>query len=98
MRPSSGPTVRLRRQPLVGVQDAQHGDLVTGLELGAPDAVLPALNGGARGDLVIHIDVRTPSRLTRERRKLMEQLRETLPVDNAPAEKGLFDKVRDYFA
>ena len=59
---------------------------------------VPALNGGARGDLVIHIDVRTPTRLTREQRKLMEQLRETLPVDNAPAEKGLFDKVRDYFA
>jgi molecular chaperone DnaJ len=59
---------------------------------------VPALNGGARGDLVIHIEVRTPARLTREQRKLMEQLRETLPVDNAPAEKGLFDKVRDYFA
>jgi len=25
-------------------------------------------------------------------------LRETLPVDNAPAEKGLFEKVKDYFA
>jgi len=24
-------------------------------------------------------------------------LRDTLPVDNAPAEKGLFDKVKDYF-
>ena len=28
---------------------------------------------------------------------LLEQLRDTLPVDNAPAEKGLFDKVKDYF-
>jgi hypothetical protein len=27
----------------------------------------------------------------------LEQLRETLPVDNAPAEKGLFEKVKDYF-
>ena len=59
---------------------------------------VPALNGGPRGDLVIHLDVRTPTRLTREQRKLMEQLRDSLPVDNAPAEKGLFDKVRDYFA
>jgi molecular chaperone DnaJ len=59
---------------------------------------VPSLNGGPRGDLVVHIDVQTPTRLTREQRKLMEQLRESLPVDNAPAEKGLFEKVRDYFA
>ena len=58
---------------------------------------VPMLNGGGRGDLYIHIDVKVPSRLTREQRKLMEQLRETLPVDNAPAEKGIFEKVKDYF-
>ena len=29
--------------------------------------------------------------------KLFEQLRDTLPVDNRPAEKGLFEKVKDYF-
>jgi molecular chaperone DnaJ len=59
---------------------------------------VPALNGGPRGDLVVHLDVRIPTRLTREQRKLLEQLRDSLPVDNAPAEKGLFEKVRDYFA
>jgi molecular chaperone DnaJ len=55
------------------------------------------LNGSGRGDLYIHIDVKMPTRLTREQRRLLEQLRETLPVDNAPAEKGLFEKVKDYF-
>jgi len=58
---------------------------------------VPALNGGARGDLIVHLDVRTPTRVTREQRKLLEQLRDSLPVDNAPAEKGLFEKVKDYF-
>ena len=58
---------------------------------------VPTLNGGARGDLIVHLDVRTPTRLTRDQRKLLEQLRESLPVDNAPAEKGLFEKVKDYF-
>ena len=58
---------------------------------------VPILNGGGRGDLYIHIEVKIPTRLTREQRKLMEQLRETLPVDNAPTEKGLFEKVKDYF-
>jgi len=59
---------------------------------------VPNLNaGGSRGDLFAHIEVRIPMRLTREQRKLLEQLRESLPVDNAPTEKGLFEKVKDYF-
>jgi molecular chaperone DnaJ len=58
---------------------------------------VPNLNGGGRGDILVHIVVKTPTRLTREQRKLMEQLRDSLPVDNAPAEKGLFEKVKDYF-
>jgi molecular chaperone DnaJ len=56
------------------------------------------LNGSGRGDLYIHVGVTVPTRLTREQRKLLEQLRDTLPVDNSPAEKGLFEKVKDYFA
>ena len=58
---------------------------------------VPQVNGGPRGDLYVHIDVRSPGRLTREQRRLLEQLRDTLPVDNAPTEKGLFEKVKDYF-
>jgi molecular chaperone DnaJ len=54
------------------------------------------VNGSGRGDLYVHVGVMTPTRLTREQRKLLEQLRETLPVDNAPAEKSLFEKVKDY--
>jgi len=41
--------------------------------------------------------VRIPVKLTREQRKLFEQLGETLPVNNEPHEKGLFEKVKDYF-
>ena len=58
---------------------------------------VPVLNGSGRGDLFVHLDVKIPHRMTREQKKLMEQLREILPVDNAPAEKGLFEKVKDYF-
>ena len=54
------------------------------------------VNGSGRGDLYVHVDVQIPTRLTREQRKLLEQLRDSLPVDNAPAEKSLFEKVKDY--
>lgn len=59
---------------------------------------VPRLQGSGRGDLFVQVDVRVPSKLTREQRKLFEQLRETLPEENEPHEKGLLDKVKDYFA
>ena len=69
----------------------------TGSEFRLRHKGVPILNGSGRGDLHVHIDVRVPTRLTREQKKLLEQLRDTLPVDNAPNEKGLFEKVKDYF-
>lgn len=60
---------------------------------------LPDPRGGGKGDLYYHVRVMTPSKLTREQRKLMEQLGATLKVDNKPAEKNssLFEKVKDIF-
>jgi molecular chaperone DnaJ len=69
----------------------------SGAELRIRNQGVPVLNASGRGDLIVHVDVRIPNRLTREQRRLMEQLRETLPEDNAPTEKGLFEKVKDYF-
>lgn len=83
------------------IEGAHHLRIPEGTQNGAQFRLrnkgVPSLNGGGRGDLYVHIDVRIPSKLTREQRKLIEQLRDTLPVDNAPAEKGLFEKVKDYF-
>ncbi|MGA7241518.1 MAG: molecular chaperone DnaJ [Bryobacteraceae bacterium] len=55
------------------------------------------LNSSSLGDLYVHVEIKIPSKLSREQRKLLEQLRDTLPVDNSPADKGLFEKVKDYF-
>jgi molecular chaperone DnaJ len=56
-------------------------------------------HGGGKGDLYYHVRVLTPSKLTREQRKLIEQLGASLKVENKPAERGssLFDKVKDIF-
>ena len=58
---------------------------------------MPKLNQSGRGDLYVHLDVHVPAKLTREQRKLFEQLRDLLPAENEPQEKGLMDKVKDYF-
>ena len=56
-------------------------------------------NGGAKGDLYVNLRVVTPAKLTREQRKLLEQLGATLEEDNRPAQRDatFFDKVRDIF-
>jgi molecular chaperone DnaJ len=70
----------------------------TGSRIRLKNLGVPRLQGSGRGDLFVQVDVKVPSKLTREQRKLFEQLRETLPEENEPHEKGLFDKVKDYFA
>lgn len=58
---------------------------------------VPQLNSRARGDLYVHLDVQVPKKLTREQRKLVEQLNDLLPAENTPHEKSVFEKVRDFF-
>ena len=56
---------------------------------------MPVLGGRGRGDLFVAVSVVTPTSLTREQRKLLEQL---AVVENKDLEdKGLVDKVRDIF-
>ena len=59
---------------------------------------VPHVNGHGRGDIVVHISVAVPSKLSREQRKLFEQLLDVLPAENQPAEKGILERVKDYFA
>src|SRR5256714_170776 len=56
---------------------------------------MPALGGRGRGDLYVSVTVVTATTLTREQRKLLEQLAEIEEKDLG--DKGLMDKVRDIF-
>jgi molecular chaperone DnaJ len=58
---------------------------------------VPEVSGRGRGDLYVHIDVQVPKKLTKEQRRLFEQLRDLLPADNLPHQKSVFEKVRDFF-
>jgi molecular chaperone DnaJ len=60
---------------------------------------MPDPRGGGKGDLYYHVRVMTPVKLTREQRKLVEQLGATLKVENKPADRNssIFDKVKDIF-
>jgi molecular chaperone DnaJ len=59
---------------------------------------LPNPHGG-KGDLYANIHVVIPSKLSREQRRLFEQLHQSLKVENKPVERSssFFDKVKDIF-
>jgi molecular chaperone DnaJ len=65
---------------------------------------MPDVSGRGRGHLMVTVRVVTPKKLTREQKKLLEQLSSTLPKEEfnpTPAsdqeDKGLFDRVKDIF-
>jgi molecular chaperone DnaJ len=60
---------------------------------------LPDPHGGGKGDLYYSVRVVTPAKLSRDQRRLLMQLAETLPAENHPAERNssFFEKVKDIF-
>ena len=86
-----------------GLNDEERLKIPEGTQSGAVFRIkgkgLPDPHGGGRGDLYNHVRVLTPTKLTKEQRKIMEQLDVTLKVDNKPADRNssLFDKVKDIF-
>ena len=70
----------------------------SGTELRVKGKGVADVNGRGKGDLIVQIVVKVPNKLTREQRKLFEQVAATLPVNNEPHEKGLLDKVKDLFS
>jgi molecular chaperone DnaJ len=58
---------------------------------------VPNLNGGGRGDIVMHVQVRTPVKLTREQRRALEHVRDLLPEENEPEDKGILGKFKELF-
>jgi molecular chaperone DnaJ len=65
---------------------------------------MPDVSGRGHGDLLVTVQAVTPKKLTREQRKLLEQLAATLPEQKIkPAarededDRGIFGKVKDIF-
>ena len=57
---------------------------------------MSVLNGRGRGDLVARILVETPTRLSKEQKKLLEEFAATETGDECPNAKSFFGRVRDF--
>jgi molecular chaperone DnaJ len=79
----------------------------TGTTLRLKNKGMPDVNGHGRGDLFATVQVQTPKKLTREQRKLIDELSKVLPKekfeprprtgDESQDERNLFDRVKDMF-
>jgi molecular chaperone DnaJ len=70
----------------------------SGKQLRQRGAGMPVLQGRGQGDLVIQIDVETPTKLSTRQRELLEMFRETETGDECPASQGFFAKLKGVFA
>jgi molecular chaperone DnaJ len=67
---------------------------------------MPNVSGRGRGDLHVVVQVKTPKKLTREQRRVLEQLVDALPEDtfepkpqaSVEDERSVFDRVKDIFS
>jgi molecular chaperone DnaJ len=66
----------------------------SGKQLRQRGAGMPVLNGRGHGDMVIQVEVETPTRLSARQRELLEEFRRTETGDECPASKSFFGKLK----
>lgn len=66
----------------------------SGKQIRQRGAGMPVLQGRGEGDLVVEIEVETPTRLTARQRELLEAFRETETGEECPASSGFFAKLK----
>jgi molecular chaperone DnaJ len=66
----------------------------SGREVRQRGAGMPVLQGRGRGDLVVRIDVETPTKLTHKQKELLAAFQETETGDECPASTGFFAKLK----
>jgi molecular chaperone DnaJ len=69
----------------------------SGKQLRQRGAGMPVLNGRGQGDLVIQVEVETPTRLNARQKELLEEFRATETGAECPKSTGFFDKLRSVF-
>ena len=85
------------------IRDSNHelripAGIQSGRQLRQRGAGMPVLQGRGFGDLVVQIEVETPTKLTTRQRALLEEFRETETGEECPESQGFFSRLKAAFA
>jgi molecular chaperone DnaJ len=69
----------------------------SGKQLRQRGAGMPVLQGRGRGDLVVQIDVETPTKLSTKQKDILREFRDTETGDECPESRGFFNKVKEFW-
>jgi molecular chaperone DnaJ len=69
-----------------------------GKQLRQRGAGMPVLNGRGQGDMVVQIEVETPTKLTQRQRELLEEFRSTETGEECPESSGFFSRLKGMLA
>ncbi|HZG08075.1 MAG TPA: molecular chaperone DnaJ [Allosphingosinicella sp.] len=85
-----------------GLDKARHEvkippGIQSGKQLRIRGAGMPVLSGRGHGDMVVQVEVETPSRLSTRQKELLEEFRKTETGDECPASQSFFGKLKGLF-
>ena len=85
---------------LPGLDGSRHtieipAGIQSGKQLRKRGAGMPVLQGRGSGDLVVEIQVETPTKLNARQRELLREFQGTETGDECPQSKGFFNRIKD---
>jgi len=70
----------------------------SGRQLRKRGAGMPVLQGRGRGDLVVELQVETPTKLSSRQKDLLREFQDTETGDECPESRGFFERLKDAFS
>ncbi len=90
------------RVPSLGSEDGHEIRIPAGIQSGKQirqrGVGMPVLNGRGQGDLVVQIEVETPTRLSARQRELLEEFRSLETGEECPQSSSFFSKIKDLWS
>jgi molecular chaperone DnaJ len=92
---SLGGTITVPGLDRVGHEIRIPAGIQSGKQIRQRGAGMPVLNGRGSGDMVVQIEVETPTKLTARQRELLEEFRATETGEESPQSSGFFSRLKD---
>ncbi len=90
-----GGTITVPGLDRVGHEIRIPAGIQSGKQIRQRGAGMPVLNGRGSGDMVVQIEVETPTKLSAKQRELLQAFQDTETGEESPQSSGFFSKLKD---